>query len=168
MKTPTVDVKRQEDGRISISVIGAGSITFDPAKAHPANTAYAAFHGWKQRFVDAAAMSRDTETGKPASPQEKYEAIEALVEHYESGTEKWTRQAEAGPRGGYLFEALCRVYGHKKAPTEIREWLNGLNEKQQAALREDDSIAPVIAAIKAEKRKDQPQVDTKSLLAGLQ
>lgn len=165
-KTPTVEVK-MDGGLILINVLGAGSLTFNPLKAHHAVRDYAAFHGFKQRFVDAAAMSRDTETGAPASPQEKYEAIEALVEHYESGTDKWSRVAEAGPKGGYLFEALCRVYGHKKAPSEIREWLNGLTDKQQAALREDDEIEPVIRAIKAEKRKDQPAVDTKGLLAGL-
>lgn len=166
-KTPVVDVKRMDDGRLQISVLNAGSIVFDPTKAHADVRNYAAFHGFKQRFVDAAAMSRDTETGAPATPQEKYEAIEALVAWYESGTDKWSRVTEAGPRGGYLFEALCRVYGHKKAPSEIRAWLDGLSDKEQAALREDDAIEPVIRAIKAEKNAGKPQVDTKSILAGL-
>lgn len=177
MKTPTIEVSQAaETGIISVKVVAANEdgsdmvLTFDPSKVHAANKSYAEFHGWKQRFVDAAAMSKDTKTGLPASPEAKAKAISALIGHYESGTEKWSRVSEGGPKGGFLYEALCKVFGHKKSPTEIRTWLDGLDDKQQAALREDDTIAPVIAELKAAKAAAKPaaeKVDTKALLAGI-
>jgi hypothetical protein len=176
MKQATITVAQGDNGLIAVTVKGGNEdgsdeiITFDPMKAHQSNREYAEFHGWKQRLVDTAAMSKDTKTGLPATPAEKVEAIRAIVAHYESGTDKWSRVSEGGPKGGYLFEALCKVYGHKKAPSEIRTWLDGLDDKQQAALREDDTIAPVIAEIKAAKAKAKPEserVDTKALLANI-
>lgn len=154
---------------IDVSVMGAGSVSFDPRQVHEGNRDYAEFHGWKQRFVDAAAISRDPKTGESASPSDKLEAIMALVEHYESGTEKWSRVSEAGPKGGLLFDALCVMYGHMKAPSEIRAWLDGLTDKEQAALREDDEVTAQISAIKRERaeKSGDPKVDTKGLLAGL-
>lgn len=162
-----------ESAVITVTVKGGNEdgtdfvITFDPTKAHANNRTYAEFHGWKARIVDTAAMSRDTKTGASATPARKAVAIQALVAHYESGSDKWSRVSEGGPTGGFLFEALCKVYGHMKAPSEIREWLNTLDDKQQSALREDDTIAPVIAEMKAAKPKPTSTVDTKALLAGL-
>ena len=49
----------------------------------------------------------------------------------------------------------------------VRAFLDGLSDKEQAALREDDSVAPIIAEIKAEKAADKPKMDTKSILAKL-
>lgn len=159
---------------IVVTIAGANEdgsdmiLTFNPALAHATINAYAAFHGFKQRFVDAAAMSKDTKDGSAASPATKAKAIKALIDWYETGTDKWSRVSEGGPKGGFLFEALCKAYGHMKAPSEIRAWLDGLSAKEEAALREDDTIAPVIAALKAAKAKPIiAGVDTKGLLAGL-
>ena len=140
------------------------------SRMHAANIAYAAFHGLKQRLVDAAAMSRDTTDGSAASPETKAGRITAVIAHYHSGTDKWSRVADGTIEGGLLYDALCRKFGHMRAPSEIKEWLGTLDDKARAALREDDEIAPVIAAIKAERAAKAPakdKVDTKSLLAGL-
>lgn len=172
-KDSTVQVTMAEDGSVQVRVRGAhedGSdavMVLDMAKVSATVKAYAAFHGMKQRLVDAAAMSKDTKDGSAASPATKADAIRKLVDFYATGTEKWSRVSEGGPKGGFLFEALCKVYGHMKAPSEIRAWLDGLSDKEQAALREDDTIAPVIAELKAAKPKPASTVDTKSLLAGL-
>lgn len=172
-KASVVTVVQTEAGLVQVTVTGANEdgsdmiLTFDPTKAHAVVQAYAAFHGFKQRFVDAAAMSKDTKDGSAASPAAKAKAIKALIDWYETGTEKWSRISEGGPKGGFLYEALCKVYGHMKAPSEIRVWLDGLSDKEQTALRMDDTIAPVIEALKAAKPAVKPNVDTKSLLNGL-
>lgn len=152
---------------ITFTVKGAGQVTLDMSKVHVDNVAHAAVHGFIQRVSDAAAISRDDKTGLPASPAYKLEAMKRLVAHYESGTPEWSRVREAGPKGGFLFEALCRMYAVSKTPEQIRAYLDGLSDKEQAALREDDAVAPVIAEIKREKAKDQPKLDTKAILAGL-
>lgn len=167
------------NGHIEIVVKGGNedgtdmSIMFNPSMAHQSNRTYAEFHGWKQRLVDVAAMSRDTKTGQAATPAEKAEAIAELVEWYESGADAWTRKggSTTGVKGGYLFEALVQVYGPgtpaNRPEAEIRAWLDTKTDKEQAALREDDTIAPTIAAIKAKKSEGKPKVDTKGLLGGL-
>lgn len=160
------------DGKLTAVVYGVAGmddIRMDLAAVHQSNRDYAEFHGWKQRGVDTAAISRDPKTGQAASPADKRDAIAKLVDHYMSGSEKWSRVAEGDAKGGLLFDALCRVYGHMKAPSEIRAWLDGLTDKQQAALREDDEIAPVIATIKRERAAagEGEKVDTKGLLGTL-
>lgn len=154
-------------GFIRFVVKGAGDRTLDLNRVHEANKEHAAIHGFIQRISDAAAIGRNPDNGQAASPADKLEAMSRLIEHYESGTPDWSRVREAGPKGGYLFEALCRLYAISKTPEQIRAYLDGLTDKQQAALREDDTVAPVIAEIKKEKAKDAPKMDTKALLDGL-
>lgn len=155
---------------ITFNVLGAGTFALDMAKISDTVRDRAAVHGMVQRISDAAALSRTDKEGNiiPAAElaQAKYEAMIALRDHYESGTAEWSRVATAGPKGGYLFEALCRVYGHKLAPSDIRAWLDGLSDAEQAALRDDDTIAPVIREIKAARAPvDRP--NAKVLLADL-
>lgn len=155
---------------ITFHVLGAGDVVLDMAKLSSPVLQRAALHGIIQRISDAAAKSRTDKDGNiiPATvlATVKRDAMAALVAHYESGSAEWSRVQSAGPKGGFLFEALCRVYGHKKAPSDIRVWLDGLSDAEQYALREDDTIAPVIVAIKAERATgDKP--DTKALLSGL-
>jgi hypothetical protein len=157
---------------VTFKVRGMPDLPLNMNKLHPDIIRRAACVGFAQvRIVDAAAVSRNKKDGSLKSDaemvEEKYERMAALIAHYETGTAEWSRVAEAGPTGGYLFDALCKVYGHMKAPSEIRAWLDKLSEKEQAALREDDSIAPVIADLKRAKMAGKPQPDTKALLAGL-
>lgn len=148
---------------IVFEVSGAGKVILDTSRVHPEIERHAMLHGFKQRISDAAAMSCDG-AGRPASPTEKLDAMRALVAHYESGTAEWSRRAEAaGPRGGFLFEALSRMY----PDADVRTYLDGLTSAEQAALREDSDVAPVIAAIKAERNVGKPKLDTKAILAGL-
>lgn len=144
--------------------VGDASVVLRFAKINPSLRVRAETHGWKQRISDAAAIPCDPETGKPATPTEKFLAMQALVAHYESGTADWSRRAEAtGPRGGFLFEALSRMY----PDADVRAYLDGLTAAEQAALRGDSDVAPVIATIKAERNVGKPKLDTKAILAGL-
>lgn len=159
---------------VTFKVRGMPDIRLDMGKLHADIIRRAACVGMAQvRIVDAAAIGVADKDGNviPADKRVamKHAAMARLVEHYETGTSQWSRVSEGGPTGGYLFDALCKMYGHKKAPSEIRAYLDGLSAKEQAALREDDEVAPVIAAIKAERAKldPTPKPDTKGLLANL-
>jgi aryl-alcohol dehydrogenase-like predicted oxidoreductase len=61
------------------------------------NREHAEDYGWLQRLSDTMAMSRDTETGLPATPQDKMARLQTLVDHYMSGSADWNRAS--GPRG---------------------------------------------------------------------
>ena len=151
---------------IRFVVKGAGEVTLDLERISPANKSRAMVHGFIQRVSDGAALSRDAKTGLPATAADKLAAMSRLVDHYASGTEQWSLVAAGGVQGGLLFEALCEANPDQSAE-DIRAWLDARSDKEQAALREDDSIAPIIARIKAERAKDKPKMDTKGLLASL-
>lgn len=170
---PVVSVVRLDNGNAQFTV-KAGMIdgsdyvrVLDISKISASNLAYAVFHGLKQRGVDTAALPANTKTGLAAPATEKAQAIDGMLDHLESGSADWTVNKIAGVKGGYLYEALCKMYGHQKAPSEIREWLDKLSPAEQAALREDADVAPVIAEIKKAKTADAPKMDTKALLGGL-
>lgn len=171
MKSNQVIDTRLDGNVLTFTVKSVGELAFDVTKAHAANRAQAEFHGWIQRISDAAAIGRDPKTGASASPQQKFDAMKALVDHYESGVDQWSRVATAGPKGGYLFEALCEMFASVKSEAEVRTFLDGLTRREQDALREDDTVAPIIARIKAAKIKPEEEEarkeTAKSLLAGL-
>lgn len=151
---------------ISFNVREAGSITLDLGKVANANRERAEVHGFIQRISDAAAISRDPLTGKPASPTEKLEAMRELVEHYESGSAEWSRRREGGmgATGGLLFRALRAMYDGKRTDEQLREFLDKLSRSEQTALLVSDKVKPFADAIRAEAGKG---VDAEALLAGL-
>lgn len=100
-----------ESGMIRFTVRDAGTFDFNPSKAHESLRDRAEVHGWIQRISDAAAMSRDEATGKPASPADKLARMVALKEHYESGTEQWARSGGAGTGQSIVILAVQRVMG---------------------------------------------------------
>jgi len=113
-----VTMQQMNDGKLVFTVLGAGTVTFNPALAHEACREYAESHGWKQRLVDGAALSRNPETGRPASPEEKLEGIRVLVAHYESGTGDWSRVGTGGGGRSITIEAIARVKGVEYADAE--------------------------------------------------
>ena len=136
----------------------------------------AIMHGLKQKLVDAAAMSRNPDTGKPASMADKKAAVLEVFERITSPDGTWNKvRGEGGTasEGGLLIRALVRVYDGVNTPEQVRAYVANLDAAQQAALRKDPRIFPIILTIKAEdaaRRVEQgePEEDGKpDLLAGL-
>lgn len=121
-------------------------------------------HGLKQKLVDAAAISRDPETGRSATPEDKQKAVERVYERLMAGM--WNEPREGGGGGSLLFKALCRVYADK-TPDVLREWLAGKSDEQKAALKKNAKIAEAILAIQAEAAKDDG-IDSDELLNELE
>ena len=122
----------------------------------------ATLHGLKQKLVDAAAISRDPETGRTANIDDKYEAVKTVYDRLLAG--EWNKPRESGePRGGLLFAALVRLYP-AKTPESLREWLGAKTKKEQAQLRSNPKIARIIDEIRAENAVG---VDTDALLEEL-
>lgn len=106
----------------------------------------AMLHGFKQKIVDAAAMSQG------ATIDEKWDACSEVYDRLTSG--EWNKRRESGePRGGLLFNALCRAYPSRK-PEEIRTFLDGKTRKEQNAMLENSRIRPHVDAIRAEMSKN--------------
>jgi hypothetical protein len=160
---------------ISAEIIGSvvtfraatGEVTSIDAEALSAEIRHAAMmHGLKQKLGDAAAISRNPDTGRSASPSDKIAAIEAVREQLLGGNWNKTREAGDGAgAGGLLFKALCKVKADK-TPVEIRAFLDGLDKAQQAALRKVPAVAQAIAELQAASAKASG-VDGEDLLAML-
>lgn len=144
MKSNSVITHSVAGNVLTFNVIGFGELKFDTDKVSNECANHAALHGFTQRISDAAAISRDPETGKSATPQEKYDAMAQLIAHYESGTSEWSRVRSDGAPKGVLFRALCIVYPNRSLE-EIREWLKGKSKADKAEMRQSQKVRDAIA-----------------------
>lgn len=105
--------KRVWQGNREYTVHGVGTLVVYPDKMSAECRAYAMGHGIDQRVCDAAALSRDTSTGKSATPQEKFEAMRRIVDHLNSGSTDWAIRvaASSGPDAGLTLQAMMRALG---------------------------------------------------------
>lgn len=115
--------------------------------------AHATIHGLKQKLVDAAAISRNTETGRAASVADKYDAVKEVYDRLLSGEWNKRREGGASASGGLLFRALCRMYDGKKTPDDIKAFLDAKTDAEKAALRKNSKVAAIIEEIRAESAK---------------
>ena len=114
----------------------------------------AVYHGLKQKLVDAAAISRNPETGRSASIEDKYQAVKTVYDRLLAGNWNAVRGEGGTGTGGLLFAALCRMYAGRKTEEELREWLGTKDKKAQAELRKNPKVAAIIEQIKAERGSD--------------
>lgn len=124
----------------------------------------AVMHGLKQKVGDAAAISRNPETGRSATTDDKFDAMAEVLNRLMAGN--WNKPREAGDgagAGGLLFKALCRVKSDK-TPAEVKAYLDGRSKEEQAALRKVPVIAAAIDALRAESAK-AAGIDGEALLA---
>ena len=112
--------------------------------------AMAIVHGLKQKLVDAAAISRNPETGRSATIADKYAAVKEVYDRLLAGA--WNAEREGGGSGSLLFKALCRMYADKD-PATLREWLDKKTDAEKAALRKNPKVAALIVEIQAENAK---------------
>lgn len=162
-----------EAGVITFTVKGAGELALRLDTVHTAVMLRAATHGLVQRISDAAAIARDTETGKSATPQEKFEAMKRLVDHYASGAAEWSLVREAGTgtsrgiSGVALLRAALKLWQPEKAE-KVDEFVKGLKAAQVAALLASTELKPHIDAVREAALAEQGAgVDAEELLSGL-
>lgn len=139
------------EGVLSLEFQDGRNITLDSANLSDNIVRHAIMHGLKQKLVDAAAISRDPETGRAATIDTKFAAVEEVYNRLLNGEWNKRREAGAGGAGGLLFRALVRKYDGRKTPEQLREWLDSKTDAQQAAMRKDPDIARIIEDIRAEK-----------------
>ena len=110
---------------------------------------YAIFHGLKQKLVDAAAISRNPETGRAASVEDKYQAVKTVYDRLLAG--QWNAVREGGgATGGLLLQALCRMYAGRKTAEELKAFLVDKSDAEKTALRKNPRVAQIIEEIRAE------------------
>ncbi len=149
MKRQDVVDTSKTDEVVTVTVTGFEPIIVPVNDLSDAIFRQAAVHGITQKLIDAAALSRDPETGKPATPADKYARVKAVADRLMAGG-PWNALKVAGPKGGVLFAALVTMYAGKRSPEQVREWLDGKTKAEQHALRTNPQVADVVRKIEAE------------------
>lgn len=124
----------------------------------------AMMHGLKQKLVDAAAISRNPDTGASATINDKYDAVREIYDRITSPDGTWNkiRGDGSGMAGaGLLVRALVQLSG--KTKDAIEQFLATKTKEQKQALMVDPKVAPIIAQLKAVDSK----IDTGSMLDDL-
>ena len=164
-RTPVISCEIEETGMI-IKCVNGELLTLDGANLSSAIRQQALMHGLKQKLIDAAAISRDPETGKSATPDDKWAAVMAVYNRLLRGEWNAARGEGTGAGNGLLFRALVRMYPAKTAD-QLRAYLDGKTKAEQAALRANPKVAAIIEEIKAESAKSA-DVDTDAMLDELE
>lgn len=137
-----------EAGTLRLDFANGEAITLHISELSRAIIDQAILHGLKQKLVDAAAISRNPDTGRSATVADKFAAVYAVYQRLVAGEWNAARGEGGTGSGGLLFRALCAVYADKD-PAMLREWLAGKSRAEQAALRKNAKVAAAIAEIQA-------------------
>lgn len=161
------------DGKIEFSVKDAGKLTFDPDKVSAQNRARAMVHGFIQRISDGGALSRNPETGQPATPADKLARMQRIAEHLMSGSTEWALKAVVGEgvNVGLVLQAMIAL-GKARDVDHANELVSKLAAKREIPREEAIKLLAGAADIKvkmAEIRAAQAatKVSADDLLDGL-
>lgn len=147
---------------LGIQFADGKTLTMDAGLLTDSIRAQAMMHGLKQKLCDAAAISRNPETGKPATIADKYAAVRAVYDRLLSG--EWNARREGSGGSTLLLRALVALYPARTAEA-LREWLGKMDDAQKAALKLNPRVAAKIAELQAERASD---IDSDELLNELE
>lgn len=146
--------------RVSVSGGGRHLFTLAVDMLTPEILRYAVLHGLKQKLVDAAAISRNPDTGRSATVDDKVAAVNEIFARLVAG--EWNKRREGGAgTGGMLFRALCIMFPDKPADA-VREFLAKKSDAEKAALRRNPKVAAIMDTL-----RDEGDVDSDALLGEL-
>lgn len=126
----------------------------------------AMLHGIKQKYMDGAAIPRNTETGRSATVAEKEAAVRAIHERITSGG-GWNanREGEQKQQGGMFLRAMMAITG--KSHEEMKKALEAMSKEQIAALKKNPKVIDKMAELEALNVKPDALAASDALLAGL-
>ena len=157
--TSTKALNVEITNRVLTLRFGNGQVlTISPDELADTICEHAMLHGLKQKLVDAAAISRNPDTGRSATVDDKYNAVREVYDRLLAGQWNKGRDGAGSVRGGLLFRALCIMYPDK-SPDAIRTYLEGKNKAEQAALRATKKIADIIETLRQDDAKDDTDAD---------
>ena len=170
-RTPVVSVKcilaadpaHREDDMLEVTLAGESTFRLIPAMLTEEVQRYATLHGFKQKLVDAAAISRNPVDGSSATPADKAAAVHDVLARLLAG--EWNKRREGNPTGGLLLRALAVLYP-SKAREQLIEFLAGKTDAEKAALRRNPKVSAIIEELRAADG-EAADVDTDEMLAGL-
>lgn len=132
-----------EGTRLELRFANGERLSLEASTLHADIIAVATMHGLKQKLVDAAAISRNPDTGASATIADKYAAVKEVYDRLLTGQWNKPRGDGTSAEGGLLYRALCKMQPGKPAEA-IRAWLDQRTKEEQAALRVNPAVKAVI------------------------
>jgi hypothetical protein len=147
---------------LTLAFANGAILTVSTDNLAPEIIAQATMHGLKQKLVDAAALSRDRNTGRAASIDAKYDAVIAVYDRLLAG--QWNKPRDGASNGTLLAQALVRLTG--RTLEAVREQLAKLTDEQKAALEKTPNVALAVLDIKRDRIESGGGEEGDNLLAG--
>ena len=148
-RVPAISTVTIPESRLfRVTVVGVGTIEVCMDDLHESIVELCAMHGLKQKIIDAAAMSRDPETGRSATTTDKFRAMQAVADRLLAG--QWNAAGREAT-GGIALVALFRIFAGKRTEEEVRTWFMGKTDAERNRIKKDPNVAKVIAEIQAER-----------------
>ena len=145
------------NGVLTFNVLGCGQFQVNVAAI--AGAAYhdltdtgraGILHGFKQKVADKAALSRNPDTGRSATPRDKFEAMRELAQHLNDGGAWSMRQpSKDALNRAALFEAVAEVSGRDASVVEAR-----YRDREDSVLRTLLERADIAAAYAKRTARD--------------
>ena len=161
-----IEATVENNGTLVLTFRHGETLRLHPESLAPEIQRAALLHGLKQKLVDAAAISRDTTTGRAATIATKFDAVKEIFDRITGENPSWNkpRAGGQGGQGGLLARAIARF---KSVPVEAaKAYLERLTDAQKQALRVDPRIATIINELRLESARPAG-IDTDALLGGL-
>lgn len=159
----TIDMTNPMNPSLTLEFSSGSVVMFRMSDLTPEIATQCMLHGLKQKLVDAAAISRNPDTGRSATVADKYTAVKEVADRIRSGQWNKSRGDGSTTAGGLLFRALCQMYADK-TPDAIKAFLDKKTPAEKAALRATAKIAAIIDTL----RQPSDDVDTDAMLADLE
>lgn len=160
------DISVTRNGEALTFSNSAGSFVVDCHKLSEEILARCTWHGLTQKVRDAAAISRNPETGRSATAQDKLDAMRRVADSLLAGSWGVERTgATVAINLDTLIAAIVEVTGalREKAATLV----NDADGKTRAQLRDNPKIAPVYARMMADRLSEDVIADTDAMLDNL-
>jgi hypothetical protein len=147
--TRTPDISATIVGNVVHITYGCGGgWELDADALSPEVRTAAMLAGLKNKLIDAAAIPRDTETGKSATPEQKAAAVTAMAERLEAG--HWNMPTKTREPSATVFaRALAEVTNKTLVDTMSR--LAELGKAEKASLKRHPKVLAVMARIMDEE-----------------
>lgn len=152
---------------LTINFSNGEELSIDASKLSDDIKLAAMLHGLKQKLCDAAAIPRDTATGRSATIDDKYRAILAVHTRLTSADGTWNqnREGEQKQSGGMFLRAMMTITG--KSHEEMKKALEEMSKEQIAALKKNPKVIDKMAELEALNVKPEALAASDALLAGL-
>ena len=164
-----IEATIENDGSLVLAFRHGETLRLHPESLAPEIQRMAMLHGLKQKLVDAAAISRDTTTGRAATVMTKFDAVKEIFDRItgaggEAPSWNKSRAGGGGGQGGLLARAIARYKGVELAA--VKAHLDRLTDAQKQALRVEPRIATIINELRMESARPAG-IDADALLDGL-